>query len=153
MVQALSPSHLSGLHVEVQVTVTEDRIQRYPRLHPQLRTWHRFSVLCRASTTRGLHHPLPQGSSQRWFQEEALPTQKPLVCGLNSFQGFWTLGNCEHWQLLPLDLLSWPGVFLSESLSKWDKWGWCFMAVIPAALRELRQENCRKFKASLGFIG
>lgn len=96
MTQGLFSSLLPGLCVEDPLTVAEDGIQRCPRLLPQLHAWHRFSILYGASRAWGMYHPPLQGLSQGWLLEEALPTQKPLLHGLNSLQGFWTLAEVHR---------------------------------------------------------
>lgn len=137
VVQALFSSLLSGLYVEDQVTVTEDRIQRYPRLLPQPGILHRFSVLCRA----GRHSSDPEAPGP---QVQFLPG--PLDLGRSSPATVSTGSSC-HWTRCPDQ----GCLYQNSSLSGLSGYG-VSRAIIPA-LRGLRQENCCKFKASLGFVG
>lgn len=117
MVQALSSCLLSGLYVEDQVTVTEDRIQRYPRLLPQHHALHRFSVLCRGK------HSSWQASPSSTRPQSALAFRRspsyPEAPGPRAefLSGLLDFGSSRT----SSPYLSWPGLSVSESQSEWDK--------------------------------
>lgn len=151
VVQALFPSLLSGLYVEDQLTVSEDRIQRCPRLLPQILSpvWGKHSL---GQASPSSLRPSTSPSSTRSALASGRSPSYPEAPGPRAefLPGLLDLGSGPPTTVStgsPYNGTRCPGQgcpHQNPSLSG--------ISVIPA-LRGLRQEKCCEFKDSLCFIG